>query len=171
MLTLQFGYLNSKESQKRIIGFKILQIPILYCFRHKGKFTPKIDVENEIVIIPSACPKRNCRSKTWNIPNNELEIIKEKQYNNLNFGKGGYSSHLTTKTQKVEVLDKYKPKTKKQKNTVVCQICEIFYDDNSSLERHQKRRHTGLCHKCKSSNVLVQIVKGITICKNCFERK
>jgi len=71
--------------------------------------------------------------------------------------------------QKVEVLDKYKPKKKEKNPVAVCQICELFYHDESALRRHQSRRHHILCHKCHASSVLVQIIKDTQICKDCFE--
>ena len=146
---------------------KVLQVPILFCFRCKELFTPNTDPDEECIFIPKACPKRNCRSQTWNIPDDELEIIKQTQRNNLLLVAGRY----TGIKKSVPVLDKYKPKKQDKKPLIICQECEIFYFDKSSLQRHQTRRHHGMCMVCHTSNVYVMIRDGITICKNCFESK
>ncbi|MCJ8306535.1 MAG: hypothetical protein HRU07_05735 [Nitrosopumilus sp.] len=146
---------------------KILQVPILFCFRCKKSFTPRIDNAEECVIIPKACPNHKCRSQTWNIPDSELEIIKLKQRQNLLLGPGC----RTGMRKSVPVLDKYKPKKKEKKPLIICQECEIFYHDEESLKRHQHRRHHGMCNNCHSSNVYVMKRDGMNICKTCFESK
>lgn len=146
---------------------KILLVPILSCFRCGNNFTPKIDAVEELVIIPIACPQRNCRSKTWNIPDDELEIIKQTQRNNLLSTPG----HHTSIKKHIPVLDKYKPKKPEKKPLIICQECGIFYFDESGLQRHQYRRHHGMCMVCNTSNVYVMVKEGVTVCKNCFESK
>jgi len=56
---------------------KIFQIPLCECFRCGSQFVPKVDISTSSVIIPDACPKRDCRSKTWNIPDDELYIMQK----------------------------------------------------------------------------------------------
>ena len=143
---------------------KILQVPILYCYRCENQFTPRLDPVGELVIIPKCCPNRDCRSHTWNIPDDELEIIKQVQRGNLLLGPR-YRKGIR---KKIPVLDKYKPKKNEKKPLVVCVDCELFFYDDESLKRHQHRRHHGMCRKCHSSNVYVVIRDGITICKTCF---
>ncbi len=144
---------------------KILQVPILFCFRCETTFAPCIDPMDESVIIPKACPKQKCRSQTWNIPNDELKIIRQTQNKNLLLGPG----HRKSMKKKVPVLDKYKPKKSEKIPLIVCLDCELFYFDQESLERHQQRRHHGMCMKCHASNVYVIRVNDTTICKTCFE--
>ncbi len=144
---------------------KILQVPILFCFRCKTTFTPRIDPMNKSVIIPKACPKRDCRSQTWNIPDDELDMIRQKQNKNLLSGRG----YRTILKKKIPVLDKYKPKKSEKKPSVVCLDCELFYYDQENLKRHQHRRHHGMCMKCHASNVYVIRVDDTTVCKVCFE--
>jgi len=146
---------------------KILQVPILFCFRCKNTFTPKIDSDKQTITIPKACPKRECRSLTWNIPDAELYMIRQTQNKNLLLGPG----YRRIIKKKIPVLDKYKPKKSEKKPSVVCLDCELFYYDQESLERHQHRRHHGMCMKCHASNVYVIIVNDTTICKVCFESK
>lgn len=145
---------------------KVLQVPILFCFRCKELFTPNTDPDEECVFIPKACPKRNCRSQTWNIPDDELEIIKQTQKNNLLLAPG----YCTSIKKHVSVLDKYKPK-KQEKNYQLFVKTKIFYFDESNLQRHQSRRHHVMCMICHTSNVYDVIKDGITIFKNCFESK
>ena len=127
------------------------------------QFTPRIDPIKELVLVPKACPNRHCRSQTWNIPDDELYIIKQNQRNNLMLGRG------TGIKKSVPVLDKYKPKKKEKKPLAVCVPCELFFHDEQSLKRHQHRRHHGMCSKCHSSNVYVMIIAGNAICKTCVE--
>ena len=121
---------------------KILQVPILFCYRCETSFTPRIDPVEESIMIPKACPKRDCRSQTWNIPDDELDIIRQTQNKNLLLGSG---YHKAIK-KKVPVLDKYKPKKQMKKPSVVCMDCELFFYDKESLTRHQYRRHHGMCN-------------------------
>ncbi len=144
-----------------------MQIPVLECFRCKNPFTPQIDVIKKTVKIPDRCPNRKCRSQTWNIPDDELQIIKEKQIENLSLG--GYRASLHTK--KVPVFDKYKPKKKEIENVSVCLLCELFFPNDEGLKRHHQRRHNGLCHTCNSSNQIVRLHNGLPICQQCFEGK
>jgi len=146
---------------------KILQIPILFCHRCKKYFTPNIDPVEQSVTIPKLCPKRECRSQTWNISDDELKIIRQTQNKNLLLGLG-YRASIK---KKVPVLDKYKPKKSEKKPLIVCLDCELFYYDQESLKRHQHRRHYGMCMKCYTSNVYVIRVDNTTICKTCFEPK
>lgn len=141
----------------------ILQVPILFCYRCKTTFTPRIDTMDESVIIPKACPKQKCRSQTWNIPDDELEIIRQTQNNNLFLGPGCRKSMK----KKVSVLDKYKPKKSEKIPLIVCLDCELFYFDQKSLEKHQQRRHFGMCMKYYASNVYIKTVNDERICKNC----
>jgi len=145
---------------------KVLEIPILECFRCGKPFTPQIDAINHTIKIPDRCPNRKCRSKTWNVPNDELKIIKEKQMQNLSFGGYRGSYH-----KKVAILDKYKPKKKKIENISVCLFCELFFSDEISLKRHHQRRHNGLCQTCNSSNQIFKLHNGLPICQVCFEEK
>jgi hypothetical protein len=137
---------------------KILQVPVLVCLRCKQPFAPRIDPVDESVIIPKACPKRDCRSQIWNIPDDELVILNQKRLQNL--------GHDQTLRKKVPILDKYKPK-KSEKPLVVCLQCELFFYDEPSLTRHRHRRHHGMCKKCYSSNVFVVTIRGIPLCKTC----
>lgn len=116
---------------------KILQVPILFCFRCETTFVPRIDSMYESVIIPKACPKQKCRSQTWNIPDDELDIIRQTQNKNLLLGPG-YRKSIK---KKVPVLDKYKPNKSEKKPLIVCLECELFFYDQESLQRHQHRRH------------------------------
>ncbi len=118
-------------------------------------------------MIPNACPNRNCRSQTWNIPDSELDIIRKTQNCNLLLS----SRYRTGITKNVPVLDKYIPKKSEKSTLIVCLECELFFCDDNSLKRHQHRRHHGMCYTCHASNVYVVQVKktGITVCKNCFE--
>jgi len=146
---------------------QFIQVPILHCNRCTRKFSPKILPDEEIVVIPESCPYRDCRSKTWNIPNDELGIIKEKQQKNLLRGPGFRikKGHVSAK-----VLEKYMPKKKKKIKFVICMICEIPFHDVSGLNRHQQRRHTGLCHACNRFNVVVTLQDGITTCLDCVKQ-
>lgn len=144
---------------------KILEVPILLCLRCNRNFIPKIDPDESSITIPEACPKRDCRSKTWNIPDSELDMIRKVQMNNLLMGPA-YGRGIN---KKIPVLEKYKPKEKEKISLVICMDCEIFFHDESSLKRHQYRRHHGLCSKCHTSNVYVMVRNGVTICKNCME--
>lgn len=144
---------------------KILQVPILYCYRCKITFAPRIDPVAQLVIIPKACPNRNCRNQTWNIPDTELEIIRKTQNHNLLLGPGSGMK------KNVPVLDKYKPKKSEPKPLILCVECEIFYYDKDALKRHQMRRHHGMCMTCHASNVYVVMMHGTTICKSCLESK
>lgn len=145
---------------------KIIQIFIQKCHRCKRGFVPKIDILHKTVIIPEACPKRDCRSKTWNIPDNELQIIKEKQMQNLALG--GYRASIHVR--KVPIFDKYKPKKKEIRNISVCLICELFFAMMRDKKHHQ-RRHNGLCYTCNSSNQIIRLKNGRPICQPCFEDK
>ena len=118
---------------------------------------------DESIVIPKACPNRHCRSQTWNIPDDELEMIKQVQRGNLLLGP---VCRKGTK-KKVPILDKYKPKKSEKKPLVICVDCELFYFGDESLKRHQHRRHHGMCSKCHSSNVYVVTRDGITTCKTC----
>ena len=142
---------------------KILQVPVLFCFRCETTFTPRIDPNDECVTIPKACPKRDCRSQTWNIPDDELNIIRQTQNNNLLLGPG----YRKIMKKSVPVLDKYKPKKSEKIPLVVCIDCELFFHDESGLKRHRHRRHHGMCMKCHSSNVYVMRVNDTTICRTC----
>jgi len=146
---------------------KILQVPILFCFRCGTTFAPRIDTIDELVIIPKACPKRDCRSQTWNIPDDELDMIRQTQNKNLLLGPG----YRRIIKKKVPVLDKCKPKKSEKKSSVVCLDCELFFYDLDGLKAHQQRRHHGMCMKCHASNVYVIRVNNTTICKTCFESK
>ena len=153
---------------------RILQVPILFCFRCQRTFAPKIDPYEESISIPKACPNRHCRSQTWNIPDSELVMIKEKQKENLSkspYLQKHYSSKQLIKITKLPVLDKYKPKKKEKVPTVMCEECEIFYHDEELLKRHQHRRHHGMCNVCHCSNVYVMKRNKMNICKTCFESK
>lgn len=145
----------------------ILQVPILFCHRCKKYFTPNIDPIKQTVTIPKACPKRNCRSQTWNIPDNELDMIRKTQNRNLLLGK---RYHRIIK-KKIPALDQYKPKKSERKSLVICLDCELFFYDKTSLQRHQHRRHHGMCMNCHASNMYVVRVNNDMICKTCFESK
>lgn len=152
----------------------IIQVPLLDCKRCKRVFAPKIDVNTQCVIIPKRCTDRECRSPTWNIPDEELVMIKEKQKENLSKSPnllGDHTSKELIKMTKLPVLDKYKPKRKVEKLIVVCKICELFFADKDGLKRHQSRRHNGLCFECHSSNVLIKTVEGQNLCEKCKEKR
>ncbi len=144
---------------------KVLQVPILLCFRCKRNFTPKIDTDALTVAIPKACPHRDCRSQTWNVPGDELKIIRKTQ--NLNLLNG--PKHKTGIKKSVPVLAGYLPKKNEKVPLVVCVDCELFFCDGPSLKRHQHRRHHGMCSKCHASNVYVALRNGNTVCQNCVE--
>ena len=150
---------------------RILQVPILFCFRCEKSFTPRINSIEECVIIPKACPNNKCRSQTWNIPNSELVIIKLKQRQNLLLGPGCRTGYSTGMKKLVPVLDKYKPKKAEKKSLILCVECELFFHDHTSLKRHQYRRHHGMCSICNASNVYVMKRNKMNICKTCFESK
>lgn len=153
---------------------KILQVPILCCFRCGLSFTPKINADEQSISIPKACPTRHCRAQTWNIPDSELAMIKEKQKENLAkspYQQKNHSSKQLIKMTKLQVLNKYKPKKKEKVPTVMCEECEIFFHDEESLKRHQHRRHHGMCSVCHCSNVYVMKRNKMNICKTCFESK
>ncbi len=153
---------------------KILQVPILSCFRCGLSFTSKINADEQSISIPKACPNRHCRSQTWNIPDSELCIIKEKQKENLAqspYLQKNHSSKQLIRMTKLPVLDKYKPKKKEKVPVVICEECEIFYHDEESLKRHQHRRHHGMCSVCHSSNVCVVVRNGSTVCQICMQLK
>lgn len=143
---------------------RILQVPLLSCHRCKRRFVPSINPDEESVMIPKACPKRDCRSKTWNLPDEEVRILRrqrrEKQLRTM-----GYEPQV----QKVPVLDKYAPKKPEKKPLVVCVDCEEFYHDEIALENHRKRRHYGLCRICHASNVYVRLRAGMLVCSRCHE--
>ena len=146
---------------------KILQVPILYCFRCKNKFTPKINAVDESIVIPKACPNRHCRSQTWNISDSELDMIRKTQNRNLLLSQ---RSHTGIK-KKILTLDKYTPKKSEKKPSVICLDCELFFHDLDGLKAHRHRRHHGMCMKCHASNVYVIRVNNTAICKICFESK
>lgn len=145
----------------------VLEIPVLECHRCDKPFTPQIDATHHTIKIPNRCPNRECRSQTWNVPDDELSIIKEKQLKNLSLGGYRGSIHI----RKVPVLNKYKPKKKQIENVLVCLLCELFFADEPSLKRHHQRRHNGLCHTCNSSNQIFRLHNGKPICQKCFEVK
>jgi len=144
---------------------EILKVPILFCHRCKKYFTPNINPIKQTITIPKACPKQKCRSQTWNIPDNELDMIRQTQNRNLLLGR----IYHTGIKKKIPVLYQYKPKKSEKKPLITCLECELFFYDKTSLQRHQYRRYNGMCMNCHASNVYVIRVNNNIICKTCSE--
>ena len=144
-----------------------ISVPILTCQRCGNRFAPVIDTEKMTVRIPSRCPARNCRSETWNIPENELVQIKEKRKENLRLGPQTRRGKSYPSEYRVEKIRNISKDVGTIPSTHFCEECEIFYADSQSLERHLKRRHHGMCMVCHSSAVSVRMVDGRNVCVNC----
>lgn len=131
--------------------------------------TTTIASQNESVVIPAACPKRDCRSRTWSIPDDELDMLNQKRRESLLLGPGYRKTGKMTK-KAVSVLDRYIPKKSEKKPLVVCTDCEEFYCDQIALENRRKRRHYGMCRRCHASNVYVRLVDSTAVCLNCLKK-
>lgn len=104
------------------------QIQLLKCVKCGKVNTPKITDLGDFV-IPEKCRNPGCRN-ILDRQRVESGIQKRMQYlqphPNYNFG----------------LINKKQKEKKQKKIYYFCRKCELFFDDNISLGRHNQRRHS-----------------------------
>ena len=111
---------------------QLIQLQCRWC-----KATPKrihLDEDGK-QIIPERCPNPKCRKPTWLCSDSELIEKRKKQNENLFKWRGlAITRHRIT-------LERKRRKTKPKKTYYVCRACDIVFQNERLLERHNQRRH------------------------------
>lgn len=88
--------------------------------------------ENGKQIIGTCCPNPKCRRRSWLYSDEKIKQVKEKQISNLVDG-WKFAQDVNKKV--------WSRKKKPIKRKSICRICDILFDDDAALQRHNGRRH------------------------------
>ena|SRR3990167_4614335 len=88
---------------------------------------------------PKHCPNKNCRRQTWNKSNEEIKDNQNKKIQALfkNHKDGIVRSKKKYAQSSLNFLNLEK---KKQPKQVMCMKCELFFENDSLLNKHKIRR-------------------------------
>ena len=116
----------------------IFLIDVRQCRWCKSHVFPKIIDDN--IIFPDKCPNRSCRRSTWNKTDAQIMDAQLRSINALlvNHKDGDVERK---RSYRINIKASLSRKKKQRRKKVACLKCELFFETDNLLHRHNLRRH------------------------------